>query len=99
MDTQAAAIGGAAGELLFSGRLDNLCSCYQSLRAVIDACEDTAKQAKQKGTLSYAILCYMMTHVTDLPYMPCFLPALSATHLSALTHVSHLTISHIHISM
>lgn len=49
IDTQPSAIGGAGGELLFSGRLDNLCSCYQSLRAIIDSSTDPSVQATQKG--------------------------------------------------
>ena len=49
IDTQASAIGGAGGELLLSGRLDNLCSCYQSLRAIIDCSSDSKALAAQKG--------------------------------------------------
>jgi aspartyl aminopeptidase len=37
IDTQKATIGGAGGDMLFSGRLDNLCSSYQCTRAIIDA--------------------------------------------------------------
>ena len=42
IDTQRPALGGACDELLFSGRLDNLCSGYQILRALIDASVDTS---------------------------------------------------------
>lgn len=40
IDAQPSAIGGAANELIFSGRLDNLCSTYQCLRALIDTAAD-----------------------------------------------------------
>eukprot|EP00640_Fibrocapsa_japonica_P001596 CAMPEP_0113937808 /NCGR_PEP_ID=MMETSP1339-20121228/4343_1 /TAXON_ID=94617 /ORGANISM="Fibrocapsa japonica" /LENGTH=491 /DNA_ID=CAMNT_0000940713 /DNA_START=60 /DNA_END=1535 /DNA_ORIENTATION=- /assembly_acc=CAM_ASM_000762 len=37
-DCQPSAIGGALEEFVFSGRLDNLCSSFQSLRALVDSC-------------------------------------------------------------
>eukprot|EP01038_Epipyxis_sp_PR26KG_P012353 gene12353-16567_t len=37
IDLQPSTLGGATNELLYSGRLDNLCSAYQALRALIDA--------------------------------------------------------------
>jgi aspartyl aminopeptidase len=46
-DTQPAAIGGALNEFIFSGRLDNLASCYTSLRAFLDACPDEAALADE----------------------------------------------------
>ena len=49
IDIQPSTIGGAAGELLFSGRLDNLCSCYQATRAIIDQSADDTVLTKQKG--------------------------------------------------
>lgn len=39
-DTQPSAIGGALGEFIYSGRLDNLCSTYQSLVALTDSTPD-----------------------------------------------------------
>lgn len=47
IDTQLSAIGGAGGELIFSGRLDNLCSAYQTIRAIIDSSSDAGALAKQ----------------------------------------------------
>ena len=40
VDLQPSCLGGASDELLFSGRLDNLCSSYQCLRALIDSSKD-----------------------------------------------------------
>jgi len=39
IDVQPSSLGGACNEFLYSGRLDNLCSAYQCLRAVIDVPE------------------------------------------------------------
>jgi aspartyl aminopeptidase len=45
IDVQPSTLGGATNEFLISGRLDNLCSSYQALRALIDnADEDLAAQ-------------------------------------------------------
>ncbi len=41
-DTQPSAIGGAQNEFVYSGRLDNLVSCYTSLRALLDSTTDEA---------------------------------------------------------
>jgi len=41
IDIQPSTLGCANDELLFSGRLDNLCSTYQSLRALIDCSSET----------------------------------------------------------
>jgi aspartyl aminopeptidase len=41
IDVQPSTIGGACGELLFSGRLDNLCSAYQIMRALIDGSRES----------------------------------------------------------
>jgi aspartyl aminopeptidase len=48
-DTQPAAVGGALHEFVFSGRLDNLSSCYTSLRAFLEACPDEAALAQETG--------------------------------------------------
>jgi len=40
IDVQPSNLGGACNEFLCSGRLDNLCSAYQCLRALIDTPED-----------------------------------------------------------
>ena len=41
-DTQPSAIGGAQNEFIYSGRLDNLASCYTSLHALMNASTDEA---------------------------------------------------------
>jgi len=47
-DTQPSAIGGALGEFIFSGRLDNLCSSYQALRALIDSSSSESSLVNEK---------------------------------------------------
>ena len=47
-DVQPSAIGGAKREFIFSGRLDNLTSCYASLRALVKASSD-ASLAEETG--------------------------------------------------
>jgi aspartyl aminopeptidase len=45
IDVQPSTIGGASNDLIFSGRLDNLCSSYQIIRALIDgSCESLETQ-------------------------------------------------------
>jgi aspartyl aminopeptidase len=46
-DTQASAVGGALHEFVFSGRLDNLCSSWQGLRALIDSCDGVKGLAEE----------------------------------------------------
>ena len=46
IDLQPSVIGGANNDLLFSGRLDNLCSSYQCVRALIaGSTEELDKQS------------------------------------------------------
>ena len=40
IDLQPSCLGGASDELIFSGRLDNLCSSYQCIRSIITASQE-----------------------------------------------------------
>jgi aspartyl aminopeptidase len=53
-DTQKSQIGGATNEFIFSGRLDNLCSSFCALKALIDASKDASLQ-KHKGARVVAL--------------------------------------------
>ena len=44
IDVQPSTIGGACNEFIFSGRLDNLCSAYQIMRALIDGSSEALEK-------------------------------------------------------
>ena len=82
IDVQPSVIGGAADELIFSGRLDNLCSSYQIMRALIDGSQENI------GGQPNVRMAMMFDHeeVPNLPYAyisPC-------THHNTLYHIVHL---------
>ncbi len=52
IDVQPSTLGGLSEEFLYSGRLDNLCSSYQALRAIIDSSSETSTA----GTVKIAML-------------------------------------------
>eukprot|EP01039_Chlorochromonas_danica_P007066 gene7066-7816_t len=54
IDLQPATLGGARGEFIFGGRLDNLCSSYQCLQALIQS--STYPQAKTVGNIKVVML-------------------------------------------
>ncbi len=49
IDLQPSTVGGASDELVFSGRLDNLCSSYQCIRSIIAA----SQEGQQNTSSSY----------------------------------------------
>jgi aspartyl aminopeptidase len=47
IDTVPSCLGGANKEFIYSGRLDNLCSSYQCLRAIIDGADEFIASSKE----------------------------------------------------
>ena len=56
IDTQSTVIGGLNNDLLYSGRLDNLCSSYQCTRALIDGSNDAADPLSAQTNVRIAVL-------------------------------------------
>ncbi|XP_061956948.1 probable aspartyl aminopeptidase [Populus nigra] len=54
-DTQPSVIAGAAKEFIFSGRLDNLCSSFCSLKALIDATSTESDLKEESGVRMVAL--------------------------------------------
>src|SRR3546814_6428738 len=46
VDTLPSTVSGSESQFINSGRLDNLCSSYQLLRALIDACQEDNLEAE-----------------------------------------------------
>lgn len=60
-DVQPSTIGGAKNEYIFSGRLDNLASCYASLAALINATGDSSG-GDSPGSLAHETGVRMLVH-------------------------------------
>jgi aspartyl aminopeptidase len=56
IDTQKAVIGGLNNDLLYCGRLDNLCSSYQCARALIDGAADEVDPLAAQSNIRLALL-------------------------------------------
>ncbi|BAT79327.1 hypothetical protein LR48_Vigan04g150900 [Vigna angularis] len=54
-DTQPSTVGGAAREFIFSGRLDNLCMSFCSLKALIDATSSESSLEEETGVRMVAL--------------------------------------------
>ncbi|QCE14279.1 probable aspartyl aminopeptidase [Vigna unguiculata] len=54
-DTQPSTVGGAAREFIFSGRLDNLCMTFCSLKALIDATSSESSLEEETGVRMVAL--------------------------------------------
>ncbi|ESW09930.1 hypothetical protein PHAVU_009G167900 [Phaseolus vulgaris] len=54
-DTQPSTVGGAAKEFIFSGRLDNLCMSFCSLKALIDATSSESSLEEETGVRMVAL--------------------------------------------
>ncbi|KXZ51565.1 hypothetical protein GPECTOR_12g528 [Gonium pectorale] len=55
VDTQPGVLGGAHGEFVFAGRLDNLAMSYVALQSLIDSCPDEAALAEETGVRAIAL--------------------------------------------
>lgn len=48
-DTQPSCLGGGSNEFIYSGRLDNLASCYCALRSLVDSSRVPEKLLNEKA--------------------------------------------------
>ncbi|GLI59309.1 hypothetical protein VaNZ11_001163 [Volvox africanus] len=55
VDVQPGVVGGAHGEFVFTGRLDNLAMSYVALQALVDSCPDVSSLAEETGVRSIAL--------------------------------------------